>query len=132
MRKSVHSSKTQTKGGLVPLRKALTAPIQKGRATSLLFERNALEVRFYSPRGHDPQEPHDRDEVYVIAHGTGEFLYDAERVSFQPGDLLFVAAGVEHRFVNFSDDFATWVLFFGPEGGESPVNGGLRLVPGRE
>jgi len=32
--------------------------------------------------------------------------------------MLFVPAGVEHRFENFSDDFATWVIFYGPEGGE--------------
>jgi hypothetical protein len=29
-----------------------------------------------------------------------------------------VAAGVQHRFEEFSDDFATWVIFYGPEGGE--------------
>ena len=23
-----------------------------------------------------------------------------------------------HRFEEFSDDFATWVMFYGPEGGE--------------
>jgi uncharacterized protein YjlB len=35
-------------------------------------------------------------------------------------DVLFVPAGVEHRFEGFSDDFAVWVFFFGPEGGEEP------------
>jgi hypothetical protein len=35
-----------------------------------------------------------------------------------PGELLFVPAGVVHRFEDFSDDFATWVMFYGPEGGE--------------
>lgn len=35
-----------------------------------------------------------------------------------PGDLLFVPAGVVHRFEEFTDDFATWVMFYGPEGGE--------------
>jgi quercetin dioxygenase-like cupin family protein len=33
-----------------------------------------------------------------------------------PGDFLFVAAGVEHRFEGFTDDFTVWVLFYGPEG----------------
>ena len=28
--------------------------------------------------------------------------------------VLFAAAGDVHRFVEFSDDFATWVLFYGP------------------
>jgi len=34
------------------------------------------------------------------------------------GDVLFVAAGVEHRFLNISDDFSAWVVFWGPKGGE--------------
>jgi uncharacterized protein YjlB len=42
-----------------------------------------------------------------------------QRVPFGPGDALFVAATVEHRFEDFSDDFATWVVFYGPRGGES-------------
>ena len=28
------------------------------------------------------------------------------------------AAGTAHRFENFTDDLAVWVLFYGPEGGE--------------
>jgi mannose-6-phosphate isomerase-like protein (cupin superfamily) len=39
-------------------------------------------------------------------------------VRFGPGDALFVPAGMKHRFENFSDDFATWIMFYGPEGGE--------------
>jgi hypothetical protein len=35
------------------------------------------------------------------------------------GEVLFVATGVKHRFIDFSDDFATWVFFYGPKGGES-------------
>jgi mannose-6-phosphate isomerase-like protein (cupin superfamily) len=40
------------------------------------------------------------------------------RHCFGPGDLLFVRAGVEHRFEEFSDDLAVWVSFYGPDGGE--------------
>jgi hypothetical protein len=32
--------------------------------------------------------------------------------------VLFVAAGVPHRFEEFSRDFAAWVVFWGPKGGE--------------
>ena len=37
---------------------------------------------------------------------------------FAPGDAFFVAAGVEHRFENFSTGFSVWVVFWGPSGGE--------------
>ncbi len=98
---------------------ARAAPPQPGRASALLLEHGSLEVRFYAPRGVDPQEPHARDEVYVIASGRGRFARDGERVPFEPGDVLFVRAGVRHRFEEFDDDFATWVFFYGPEGGEN-------------
>lgn len=83
-----------------------------------VFEHGTLSVEVYKPQKVDLQQPHTRDEVYIIISGTGEFLNDGVRTSFAPGDFLFVPAGIEHRFENFTDDFSTWVLFYGPEGGE--------------
>ena len=83
-----------------------------------LFERGSLTVEIYAPRGTDPQQPHARDEVYVVARGSGEFLHGGTRVAFAPGDFLFVPAGVAHRFENFTEDLVVWVIFYGPEGGE--------------
>ena len=97
---------------------ARTAPLQPGRQSALLLAHGSLELRYYAPRGTDTQTPHTRDEVYVVAAGRGWFVRGGERVPFGPGDALFVAAGDEHRFEDFSDDFATWVMFYGPEGGE--------------
>jgi mannose-6-phosphate isomerase-like protein (cupin superfamily) len=90
---------------------------QAERSVSL-FEHGSLVVKLYAPRGDDPQTPHSRDEVYVVAQGSGEFVCAGARQTFAPHDVLFAAAGVEHRFENFSDDFAVWVFFYGPEGGE--------------
>jgi mannose-6-phosphate isomerase-like protein (cupin superfamily) len=104
-----------------PLSEARTAPSQPGRRSALLLTHGSLELRYYAPRGTDPQTPHTRDELYVVASGRGWFVRDGERVPFEPGDALFVAAGVEHRFEDFSDDFGTWVVFYGPEGGERPA-----------
>lgn len=84
-----------------------------------VFEHGSLSVEVYRPEKVDLQQPHTRDEVYIIISGTGEFLNDGARTSFAPGDFLFVPAGIEHRFENFTDDFSTWVLFYGPEGGEN-------------
>ncbi len=83
-----------------------------------LFQHGTLSVELYAPRGHDAQHPHTRDEVYVVVRGSGQFRNGAARHPFAPGDLLFVPAGVEHRFEDFTDDLAVWVIFYGPEGGE--------------
>lgn len=96
-----------------------------------VFAHGSLEVEIYAPRGVDPQQPHNRDEVYVVIAGRGRFFCAGETRDFAPGELLFVAAGVEHRFLDFSDDFATWVLFYGPEGGEAAAPG-LATAPRTE
>jgi mannose-6-phosphate isomerase-like protein (cupin superfamily) len=86
-----------------------------------LFQHGTLTVKLYAPRGNDPQKPHSRDEVYVVIRGAGDFVCAGERRKFGPHDFLFVPAGVEHRFENFSNDLAVWVFFYGPEGGESDI-----------
>ena len=79
-----------------------------------------MRVGVYAPAGHDPQSPHEQDELYVIISGTGTFRKGGETRPFGPGDVIFVEAGVDHRFEDFSSDFETWVVFWGPEGGETP------------
>jgi mannose-6-phosphate isomerase-like protein (cupin superfamily) len=97
---------------------AKAAPIPAGRASSLLMEHGSMTLRYYAPKGRDPQTPHEQDELYIVASGSGTFFMNGERVPFGPGDALFAPAGAEHRFEDFSDDFATWVIFYGPDGGE--------------
>jgi mannose-6-phosphate isomerase-like protein (cupin superfamily) len=86
-----------------------------------VFKHGSMELEYYAPRGSDPQRPHQRDELYVIISGRGMFRNGEKRHEFGPGDVLFVPTGVEHRFEEFSDDFATWVIFWGPKGGEAAV-----------
>jgi len=100
---------------------ALTAVAgREGQRFRELFRHGSLQVEIYHPVGTDPQSPHTRDEVYVVAEGTGTFAIEGKTVPLGPGDFLFAPAGVPHRFEAFSADFAVWVLFYGPEGGESP------------
>lgn len=84
----------------------------------VLLQHGSMELGYYKPTGEDLQSPHDQDEIYIVQSGNGRFECDGDSISFEPGDALFVAAGVEHRFAEFSDDFAAWVVFYGPEGGE--------------
>jgi mannose-6-phosphate isomerase-like protein (cupin superfamily) len=82
------------------------------------FQRGSLEMKLYAPRGEDPQTPHPRDELYIVARGRGMASIGGERQSFGPADALFVPAGMDHRFEDFTDDLAIWVMFYGPLGGE--------------
>ncbi|EKV03011.1 cupin domain-containing protein [Leptolyngbya sp. PCC 7375] len=85
-----------------------------------LLNYGSLVIEFYQPVGVDQQQPHIRDEIYVVASGTSEFINGPSRHRVEPGEVLFVPAGRKHRFENFSEDFGTWVFFYGPEGGERP------------
>ena len=84
-----------------------------------LFSHGSLNIEIYKPNGVDLQQAHNRDELYVVASGSGFFINDESRERFETGEVLFVPAGVEHRFEDFTEDFSTWVFFYGPEGGEA-------------
>jgi mannose-6-phosphate isomerase-like protein (cupin superfamily) len=93
-------------------------PTPEGKRFATIFSHGSLLIEVYAPRGSDPQQPHTRDEAYFVAAGTGEYVCGDSRLSFGPTDFLFAAAGVSHRFENFSDDLVVWVIFYGPEGGQ--------------
>ena len=86
---------------------------------TVLMKHGKMSIEYYAPQNIDLQTPHRQDEIYVIASGNGFFFRDGERIQFSQGDVLFVPAGKEHHFENFSSDFATWVIFYGADGGET-------------
>jgi mannose-6-phosphate isomerase-like protein (cupin superfamily) len=96
-----------------------TAALERSDAEFVtLFSQGTLEVEIYRPVGVDKQQPHEKDELYVVIAGSGTFVHGGERTPFRAGDTLFVRAGVPHRFEDFTPDFSTWVFFWGPKGGE--------------
>jgi mannose-6-phosphate isomerase-like protein (cupin superfamily) len=103
---------------LITAAEAAAAPNAPGRLSALLLEHGTMQLRWFAPKGEDTQTPHDQDELYIIASGTGWFRRGAERVPFGPHDALFARAGEAHRFEDTSADFATWVIFYGAKGGE--------------
>jgi len=93
-------------------------PTRDGKLYAEMFRHGTLTVEIYAPKGIDLQQPHTRDELYVVAAGNGWFFVEGTRVQFGPGDALFAAAGEVHRFEDFTEDLLVWVVFYGPEGGE--------------
>ncbi|WP_420426813.1 cupin domain-containing protein [Algiphilus sp.] len=86
-----------------------------------VFCHGTMVAELYTPQGTDPQTPHTRDEIYVVAKGSGQFFDGQETIHIREGSFIFVPAGIGHRFLNFTVGFSVWVIFYGPEGGESKL-----------
>jgi mannose-6-phosphate isomerase-like protein (cupin superfamily) len=102
---------------LAEARRAIPGPA--GEHSTQVLAHGTLDVRLAHapPRPHRPTV-HTKDEVYVVGRGRGVLVHDGARDAFEAGDLLFVAAGIEHHFEDYSDDLGVWVVFYGAEGGE--------------
>jgi mannose-6-phosphate isomerase-like protein (cupin superfamily) len=70
--------------------------------------------------GVDPQQPHTEDEVYYIVSGRGAIRVDQEDREVKAGSLVFVKAGVEHRFHSITEDLNI-LVFFAPAEETTPA-----------
>jgi len=104
---------------LVRLADATALPEADQREALTLLHHGSMDLMWYAPAMPDTQTPHQRDELYIVAEGSGVFVRAGERFPCGSGDVLFVASGIDHRFVECSDDFGVWVVFWGPKGGEA-------------
>jgi mannose-6-phosphate isomerase-like protein (cupin superfamily) len=100
-------------------------PGPKGEHSVSLLQRGTLDVKLSLPVAPNQQTPHAQDELYIIIRGRGVLFHDGKRDAFEAGDLLFVAAGTEHHFEDFTEDLAVWVVFYGEQGGELPQESGV-------
>jgi len=98
-------------------------PGPAGEHAISVLRRGTLDVKFAIRPAVPPvlDSPHTQDEVYVIVRGRGVLYHDGRRDAFDTGDLLYVAAGVPHRFEDYTPDLTVWVVFYGPHGGELPA-----------
>jgi mannose-6-phosphate isomerase-like protein (cupin superfamily) len=70
----------------------------------------------------DPQKPHSEDEIYYIARGKSKMRLGAEERSVGEGRVIFVEAGLEHRFFDIEEELVLLVIFAPAESGlESPL-----------
>ncbi len=66
------------------------------------------------------QTPHTEDEVYVVLSGHCRFAANEQVLEVGPGDTLFVAANLEHRFIDI-DERVEFLVFFAPAEGTVSV-----------
>lgn len=59
----------------------------------------------------DPQRPHKEDELYYVIHGRARMKAADQDQEVGAGSVIFVAAGVEHRFHDVQEELAVLVFF---------------------
>ena len=73
--------------------------------------------------GVDKQQPHTEDEVYYVVAGRGSIRVGDEDREVKSGTIVFVPAGVEHRFHSIAEELAVLVFFAPPEHSQSGATG---------
>ncbi len=91
---------------------------ESGQLYLEFFEASTLSVGVYelAAGSIDPQQPHTEDEVYYVVGGRGQVQIDGDDSEISPGSVIFVAAGVEHRFHSITEDLKLLVVFAPPRG----------------
>ncbi len=85
---------------------------QGGPYLSFLNEKSLKTGLYVLPKGtEDKQNPHELDEVYYIIEGQSKFSVDGDIADIFPGDILYVKAQIEHRFVDITQDLKILVFF---------------------
>lgn len=99
----------------------LSRRAQSGQLYLEFFEAKTMSVGVYelAAGSVDPQQPHTEDEIYYVVAGTGQVHIDGEDSEISPGSVIFVAAGVEHRFHSITDDLKLLVVFAPPRGSQA-------------
>ncbi|MEK9519401.1 cupin domain-containing protein [Streptomyces sp. NPDC087908] len=88
----------------------------KGAYLQFLRERNMSVGLYALDAGElDTQQPHRQDEVYFVVSGRAAITVGTETTQVARGSVVYVPAGVEHRFHHISEDLRVMVVFSPPE-----------------
>ena len=74
----------------------------------------SLSVAVWAAGAVDDQQPHVEDEVYYVASGRARLRVDLDDHEVAPGSVVYVPAGVEHRFYEISEELRVLVFWSPP------------------
>ncbi len=88
-----------------------------GAYLQFLKERNMSAGLYALDAGStDPQQPHNEDEIYFVVSGRAAVTVGMETTQVARGSVVYVPAGVAHKFHHISEDLRVLVVFSPPEG----------------
>jgi mannose-6-phosphate isomerase-like protein (cupin superfamily) len=121
--------KIEARSAVFPLAGARSAvKLVNGTRFASVAEHGTLRLLCSRPLPPNEQSPHEQDELYVVVRGSGVLFHDGKRDPFSAGDLMFIGAGVEHQFEDFTEDLTVWVIFYGPKGGEDSAASFTKVI----
>ncbi len=85
-----------------------------GYVDFLASEKLSVGLAVWPAGSTDRQRPHQEDEVYYVISGRGVIRVTNEDRPVKAGSLVFVAAGVEHRFHDIEEDLRVLVFWAPP------------------
>ncbi len=98
---------------LFALDELLAKRLQSGRSYLEFLRVPAMSAGVYVlPAGApDPQQPHHEDEIYYVVRGKAKMRLGKEERSVGEGSVIFVEAGLEHRFFDVEEELVVLVVF---------------------
>jgi mannose-6-phosphate isomerase-like protein (cupin superfamily) len=86
---------------------------QQGHRYFEFLRRAAMSAGVYvlPAGGTDPQKPHEEDELYYVVSGCARMQVATEDRDVKAGTVIFVAADVEHRFYDITEELVVLVFF---------------------
>ena len=92
---------------------ALASAQPASQAYRAFLQQSSMEAGIYqlAAGATDSQESHQRDELYVILSGSATLEVDGTEQAVTPGSIVFVRAGVQHRFTAIASALRVLVVF---------------------
>ncbi|MDH3708257.1 MAG: cupin domain-containing protein [Cyclobacteriaceae bacterium] len=97
------------------LQELIVEQVTKQKRYLPFLDEGSISAGIYELRTHDEdrQQPHLMDEIYFILNGKSRFNVESQTTTLEAGDVLFVRAGLDHKFLDISEDLRTLVWFSG-------------------
>ncbi len=97
----------------------LAKRLQGGRSYLEFLRVPAMSAGVYvlSAGAPDPQNPHGEDEIYYLVSGKAKMRIGAQEHSVGEGSVIYVDAGLEHRFFDIEEELVVLVIFAPAESG---------------
>ena len=112
------SAEPATASNLTAIAERLPRPAGPHRTVVHILEHGAggpvFEVLAWGGAEEWPEEPANRDAIYVVISGEGALRRGGEVLECAVGDVLFATAGAQRHFERLSRSFSTWRILLGP------------------